>query len=206
MLQDVLLLLVIINPFGQMVYLSELMTKSPTRVFLRIYFSATILGIIVCLTFAWLGEIILFDIFQISLAAMRIFGGLIILSVAFTYIRHGPNGVRLFRGEVTEVAQRIALPLMVGPGVIWMSIKIGNSYFFGIAALIICGALIFNDILVLTYFRVIKTAKRPLELAMVKYFAIAMRLNAFMMGAVSVDMILKGISEYYLNLAAIPKA
>jgi small neutral amino acid transporter SnatA (MarC family) len=202
MVRDGLLLLVIVNPFGHMVYLADLMNQSTHREFLRIYLSGALFGLLICLFFALVGEFVLFQVFHVSIAAMRIFGGMIILSVAYTYIVHGPNGLRLFRGEVSEIAQRIALPLTVGPGVIWMSIRIGKTYAHLPMTLIITSALAANALLVLTYFWFFKKAKGPLELAMIKYFAIAMRLNALIIGAISIDMILSGISEYYTTLTA----
>jgi multiple antibiotic resistance protein len=200
MLKDGLLMLVIVNPFSQMVYLVDLMTRSTEREFIMIYIRATFLTTVICLLFAWAGEFLLFDVFQINLSAMRIFGGLIILAVAFSYIIHGPQGLRLFKGDITEIAQQISLPLMVGPGVLWMSVKIGETYNIGVAAIIFPMVFIANAVAVLIYFFFYKEAKGPIASGMVKYFSIAMRLNAFMMGAVAVNMVISGIAEYF-NLA-----
>lgn len=197
MLNDALLMLVIVNPFSQMVYLADLMNRSTEREFIMIYIRATFLTTVICLLFAWAGEFLLFDVFQVNLSAMRIFGGLIILAVAFSYIIRGPQGLRLFRGDVTEIAQQISLPLMVGPGVLWMSVKIGETYNLAFAALIISLVFIANGLSVLIYFFFYKEAKGLLATGMIKYFSIAMRLNAFMMGAVAVNMVISGIAEYF---------
>jgi len=197
MLNDALLMLVIVNPFSQMVYLADLMNRTTEREFIMIYIRATLLTTVICLLFAWAGEFLLFDVFQINLSAMRIFGGLIILAVAFSYIIRGPQGLRLFRGDVTEIAQQISLPLMVGPGVLWMSVKIGETYNLAFAALIISMVFVANGLSVLIYFFFYKEAKGLLATGMIKYFSIAMRLNAFMMGAVAVNMVISGIAEYF---------
>jgi len=192
-----LLLLLIINPFSQMVYLADLMDQNSGRNFTRIYAIASLTTIAVCVIFAVAGEFIIFDIFQVDLSAMRIFGGLVILGVAYVYIVQGPTGLKLFRGDVTEIAHQIALPLMVGPGVIWMAVTIGESFNFITGFLVITAVFVINAVMVLIYFYAYKHAKGPLELALIKYFAIAMRLNAFMMGAVSVHMIISGVFTYY---------
>jgi len=197
MLHDALLMLVIVNPFSQMVYLADLMNRSTEREFIMIYIRATFLTTVICLLFAWAGEFLLFDVFQVNLSAMRIFGGLIILAVAFSYIIRGPQGLRLFKGDITEIAQQISLPLMVGPGVLWMSVKIGETYNLAFASLIISLVFIANGLSVLIYFFFYKEARGPIATGMIKYFSIAMRLNAFMMGAVAVNMIISGIAEYF---------
>jgi multiple antibiotic resistance protein len=197
MIHDGLLLLIIINPFSQMVYLSKLMDESTKRDFLIIYFQATLMSLIICVLFAFVGELVLYDIFQVSLSAMRIFGGILILSVAYVFIMRGSEGIKLFQGHVSEIAQQIMLPLMIGPGVIWMCVKIGETYSGPISALIIALGLILNALLVFTYYIFYKDARGVVAVAMKKYFGIIMRLNAFMMGAVSVEMILSGIHDYF---------
>ncbi|MFC1586911.1 MarC family protein [Planctomycetota bacterium] len=196
MLKDGILMLVILNPFAQMLYLSDLMNDVPSRQFRKIFVSATLLTTGICILFAGIGEYLLYEVFQVSLPAMRIFGGLIIFSVAYSYIIRGPEGLRLFKGDVSEIAQQITLPLMVGPGIIWISIKIGKSYILTYSSVIIFMVMFINCIFVLFYQLFLKKAKGPVEIAIIKYFAIAMRLNALMIGAVSVDMVLSGIAEY----------
>ncbi|MBD3401552.1 hypothetical protein GF420_01550, partial [candidate division GN15 bacterium] len=86
MFQDGLLMLVILNPFAQMVYLGELMNETDVRTFVKIFVQATVLTTIICLIFAESGEFILYDVFQVRFSTMRIFGGLIVFSLAFVYI------------------------------------------------------------------------------------------------------------------------
>jgi hypothetical protein len=49
---------------------------------------------------------------------------------------------------------------------------------------------------VLAYQWFYRKAKGPIEVALIKYFSIAMRLNALLIGAVSVQMILSGVTDY----------
>ncbi|MFH1741914.1 MAG: MarC family protein [bacterium] len=196
MIHDVSLMLIILNPFAQMLYLSDLMQNCSTSEFRKIFIQASFLTLAICLFFAWTGDFMLSTIFQVKLPAVRIFGGMIILTVAYTFIMHGPEGVKLFRGDVTEISQQIALPLLVGPGIIWVCIHIGRIHTAPWDVLTIASALLINGMLVLVYQRVYKNAHGRLEMMLLKYFAMAMRLNALMIGAVSVQMILAGIQEF----------
>jgi small neutral amino acid transporter SnatA (MarC family) len=191
-----LLMLVILNPFAQMVYLANLIADTATWEFRRIFIYASVLTAVICVIFALAGEFLLSHVFQVSLPAMQIFGGLVILGVAYTYIVRGPEGLRLFRGDITEIAQQVALPIMVGPGLIWMSIRVGHDFSPPTALAIIAAVLIVNAACVLAYQWFYKMARGPIEVALIKYFSIAMRLNALLIGAVSVQMILSGVTEY----------
>ncbi|MBN1517496.1 MarC family protein [Candidatus Sumerlaeota bacterium] len=195
MAADLILMLVILNPFAQMLYLSGLMSEAEAKTFRSIFFQASILTLAICVLFALCGEMVLSRVFQIELPALQIFGGLIILTVAYKYILSGSEGVPLFKGEYSEIAQQITLPLHVGPGLLWICILIGERHDAPIATLIIIAGIVLNAAMVLLYHHVFKHARRRMELALLKYFAIAMRLNALLIGAVSVQMIIEGVTS-----------
>jgi small neutral amino acid transporter SnatA (MarC family) len=192
-----MLMLVIMNPFAQMLYLTDLIDRTDTEQFRTFFRRANVMTLAVCLICAWAGTFILFTLFQVSIPAMRVFGGLINLSLAYGYIMRGPTGIRLFRGDITEIAQRITLPVMVGAGVVWVCIRIGNNHAPPVVLAMIVAVLAVNGVLVLGYQRLIKKAESRVELMLIKYFGMAMRLNAMLIGAVSIEMILGGIGEYF---------
>jgi len=80
---------------------------------------------------------------------------------------------------------------------LWISIKIGNSHAWWLTISAIAGVLLLNAVCVLGYQKLYKDAVGPLELAIRRYFGIAMRFNALLIGAVGLEMILPGIREYY---------
>lgn len=196
MIEDGLLMLAILNPFAQMLYLSSLMNETTTSRFGRIYLEGTGITFVICLMCAYLGDKIIFGLFGVTLPAMRVFGGLINLQLSYSYVMKGPEGVKLFKGEISELAQQIALPIMVGAGVVWVSMRLGRLYDPVSAALIIASVLAINFALVLAYQIMFKRATGRIELLLVKYFGVAMRFNALLIGALSVDMILSGIREF----------
>ena len=120
-----ILMLVVLNPFAQLVYLQNLMSSNSPTDFSKMHFQATYLSFGVFLLFAFLGEVILSDIFQIKLGSFQVFGGIVMLHIAYRYIAHGAEANKMFQGDVVDGAQEIALPYMVGAGTIWLSILIG---------------------------------------------------------------------------------
>ena len=196
MSNDLVLMLVIMNPFAQTLYLSKLMSETTWRQFGGIYLQGTLLTYVICLLCAYLGEFVIFTVFQVTLPAMRVFGGLINLQLAYSYVMKGPEGVKLVQGNITEMAQQIALPIMVGAGVVWISMRIGRIYAPLEAAMIIGAALAINFGFVFGYQVLSQSARGRLKLLLAKYFGVAMRFNALLIGAVSVQMILGGIREF----------
>ncbi|MFH0882299.1 MAG: MarC family protein [bacterium] len=121
MVRETLLLLVMLNPFATMLYLTNLMQERSRREFSGIYLRASLFTLIILWVFAITCTFILDTLFQVSLPAVRIFGGITIFMSACTYIMHGPEGIKLFKGDITTIAQHIVLPFLVGPGALWVS-------------------------------------------------------------------------------------
>ena len=196
MLDDGLLMLAIMNPFAQMLYLSKLIQDTSTAQFGRIYFEGTLLTYTICLMCAFVGEFVIFTMFQVTMPAMRVFGGLVNLQLSYSYVMKGPEGIKLFRGDVSMLAQQIALPIMVGAGVVWVSMRIGRLHSPAGAAAIIGCVLAINYVLVLGYQFLLRSVHGRVKLIVTKYFGVAMRFNALLVGALSVEMILGGIREF----------
>jgi small neutral amino acid transporter SnatA (MarC family) len=195
-LNDMLLMLVIMNPFAQTLYLSELMNRTSVREFSAILLQGVLMTFIICLTCAFLGRFLLFQVFQVTLPAMRVFGGLINLQLSYSYVMKGPAGVKLFSGDITEIAQQIAMPIMVGAGVVWISMRIGETHAPAATVTIIGAALAINTTMILTYRLLFSMVHGKPEKLLVKYFGVAMRFNALLIGALSVQMILGGTTEF----------
>lgn len=196
MWNDALLMLVIMNPFAQTLYLSELMNRTTAREFGSILMQGAMLTFFLCLICAFFGRLILFQLFQVSLPTMSVFGGLVNLQLAYSYVMHGPEGVKLFSGNITDVAQQVAMPIMVGAGVVWISMRIGETHPPAATIAIIGSVLTVNCGIILGYRGIFQVVSGTLEKMLIKYFGIVMRFNALLIGALSVQMILGGIAEY----------
>lgn len=191
----VLLLLILINPFSQTLYLKELIDTMKLREFFGVHLRATLLSFSVFAVFAVFGETILTNIFQVRLAALQIFGGLVNIYIAYRYITAGPGSNVLFKGSVTDLAPTIALPYMVGPGTLWTSILIGNHFHDVIALALIAAVLVFNMAFVLGSKIVFDRTTGRQETMLGKYFSVLMRTVALLVGGVGVEMLIQGVES-----------
>lgn len=192
-----LFMLVIINPFAQVLYLAELMNELSFRDFARVHLRASLLSLVVFLLFVFFGDWLLSQVFQVDLSSLQIFGGGIMLFIAYRYISDGPGSNLLFKGDITELAPRISLPYMVGPGTIWVSILLGKENEAWLGAGIVAAVLSINFafvVLVSLAFHAV-TGKR--EMGLGKYFAILMRTNALFIGAIAMEMIVTGLKTSF---------
>ena len=188
-------MLIILNPFSQVLYLQELFDQMKLRDFLRVHLWATGYSFIIFLVFALFGEPILSDVFQIQLGSLRVFGGLINLYVAYRYVTAGEGSTQLVQGELSDLAPKIALPYMVGPGMLWVSILIGDVHGIVLGTGIIAGVLAVNMVFVLAAYEIFRWAREDRETAFTKLFAMLMRIMALFVGAVGVEMVVGGLQD-----------
>ncbi|MBI1335697.1 MAG: hypothetical protein GC164_01895 [Phycisphaera sp.] len=187
-------LLVMINPFSQVLYLWDLMREMDTKTFAWTYLRASALSWGVFIVFALTGPFLFTQVFQVSLDSFRIFGGLIILLVAVRYFTHGAGSNVLFkRAPDDDLAPQIALPYQVGPGTIWVSMMIGQRHSAALSLAAIALVLLVNALAVSLCALIVNSVKDRGQTLAGKYFAILMRTNALFVGAISVDMIVNGI-------------
>ncbi len=199
-MQEFLLMLVILNPFAQTLYLSELMQRLRPREFMGVHLRATLLSYGVFVIFALFGDFIMSTIFQVRLASLQIFGGLIMLYIAYRYVTQGAGSNLLFRGDISELATQISLPYMVGPGTIWVALLIGREHPAPISLGLIGGVLAVNFVVLVLYHVIFDRLSGASETLLGKYFAILMRTNALFIGGVAVEMIMSGIEQYLADM------
>lgn len=198
--------LVILNPFAQVLYLSPLFASLGPRAFAGVHLRASALSFGVFALFLLFGETILTDVFRVRLEALQIFGGIIIGYVAHRTITQGPERTHLFSGDLSKIPPQIALPFMVGPGTLWISILMGRRE--DIPTLVGIGFLasaLFANFLFMVGVRVLFShLEKQKESLAGKYFAILMRTVALLIGAVSVEMILQGLLGVFPVLSGGP--
>ncbi len=186
-MKELLLILIMLNPFAQVLYLFELMDKLKPGEFFRVHLKATHISFIIK------------ESFQIRLASLQIFGSIIILFIAFKYIIEGSGSNVLFRGDITDLAPNIALPYMIGPGTIWVSILIGRKFSLHFTIAIILIVLLINFFFLVIYHQIHFRISNKKEQIIGKYFAILMRVNALFIGAIAIEMMISGIESVIQN-------
>jgi len=194
-----ILMLVILNPFSQILYLKELMDNMTFKEFFAIHTRATMLSFGVFAIFVLGGDPILNDVFQVQLGSLQIFGGLVGLFIAHRYVTLGPGSNLLFRGDISDLAPNISLPYMVGPGTLWLAILIGRQHPWPVALSMVTGVLAINLFVVVGAKFSYQRLQSHKETMFGKYMAILMRTMALFIGAISVQMILDGIEQTLLS-------
>jgi multiple antibiotic resistance protein len=113
-------LFIIVDPFGNIpifVGLTDKMTDVPRR---KVYNTATLVGFVLLLVFAFTGQEIL-NIFGLSIYSFEVAGGLLLLIIAIRILISGSMHENIDSPESIG-AVPIAMPLLVGPGAITTTI------------------------------------------------------------------------------------
>lgn len=197
--RSVSMLLVLLNPFLIIVYLIDIVKKKPSAVFNKIMLRASVISFITFSSFALLGDAIFTNFFNASFASFQIFGGIVFLLTGIQFVFKGSASIESLRGESKHVAGAIAMPIFIGPGTISYSVIIGERLSKGAAlfsisvSIALCAGIII--LLKLIHDKIHKTKEELIE----QYIDIAGRVIALLLGTVSIEMVMTGLS-YWINL------
>lgn len=200
-LKSVMLLLVLLNPFLVVVYLTDIIEKLDKQQFRHVLVRAGIIAGAVFCSFAVLGDAIFVNLFQVDFASFQIFGGIVFLLIGIQFVFQGPTAIELLRGESKHIAGAIAMPVLIGPGTISASVVIGkeNDVFLACAAILIAVIIcIFTIIALKLLFDFVKPRKEEL---VQRYFSVAGRITALFVGSFAIEMIITGINVWLDKLS-----
>jgi multiple antibiotic resistance protein len=190
--------LIMMNPFAQFLYLKNVADELDLRTFAQVYSRASIMSFVIYVIFSGIGEGLFTQFFNITFESFRIFGGIIIFSYAFLFIMNGAKGLVQVKENLDDLASEIALPFIVGAGTIYLAILIGlNAPNILWSGGIIGGVMVVNFLTVLLLVFIKELFRKKRKVAFDKYVGIAMRLNAFFMGAIGVNMVVEGILSVF---------
>lgn len=186
----------LLNPFLVVVYLIDVMEKMERTTFRHVLIRAAFISSIVFSVFAILGDAIFSDILHVDFASFQIFGGIIFLLIGLQFVFRGPKAIEILNGESEHLAGAIAMPVLIGPGSISVSVIIGKR----LDPLMACLSILFAVsicvviILLLKYLHDIARARH--ERLIQRYIEIAGRITALYVGTVSIEMIMQGIHTW----------
>ena len=193
--QQLIYFIVMLNPFAQALALWDYMKQISWRDFSVVYAKASVLSFGVYMLFLVFGEVIVNNIFQIRLSALRIFGGLLMISIAYRNIALGVKTNLLLNVKISDLAQEISLPYIIGPATLWLCILIGQSEHRTLGGLGIAGLMCANWMLLVLVHRLFSDLERQKETLFGKYLSVLMRTNSLFIGAIGVDMIISGMKN-----------
>lgn len=188
------MLLVLLNPFLLIVYLIDIVKKKTAKAFSKILIRAGIISFIVFSAFAILGDSIFNNVFNARFASFQIFGGIVFLLTGLQFVFKGNASIESLRGESKHITGAIAMPIFIGPGTISYSVIIGERHdkLTAIAAIAVTVILCVTIILLLKKLHDrIHTKKEEL---IEQYIDIAGRVIALLIGTVSIELIMSGLS------------
>lgn len=201
MLSAIVSFLVMLNPFALFLYLKPVMNDLTHHDFVRVFLKATIISFFIFLAFLFFGDVFFLQVFRINFESFRIFGGIVLFSLAYLFIVRGEKAFIQMKGDLHDLASEIALPFMVGAGTISLTVLMRDRMVLwqGIVALAI--------ILLVTFFIIIglkriRTGIKSERLRVVfdKNMEILLRINGFFLGAIGVDMIVHGIKTSFAGM------
>jgi multiple antibiotic resistance protein len=121
-------LFIIVDPFGNIPIFIGLTEKIEPAGRRRVFNVATLVGVVLLLFFAFLGQEV-FAIFGLSIYAFEIAGGILLLIIAIRILVTGSSSSQTnLESPESLGAVPIAMPLLVGPGAITTTIFNLQSY------------------------------------------------------------------------------
>jgi multiple antibiotic resistance protein len=194
--KSTLLMFVLINPFILSVYLIELIKNISYKEFSNQLIRAGLISYSVFLLFAWAGEAVFEDVFQIRFLSFMIFGGITFLIVGIRLILGAGPPVETLRPHSREMSGAIAMPFIVGPGTISASVLAGSQLTYPKAMLSLglsLGAAIVAIILLKKLHDFVNARN---EKYVERYTGIVGRVTALFTGSFAIELILKGIERW----------
>ncbi|WP_413162300.1 MarC family protein [Capilliphycus salinus ALCB114379] len=191
------LLLVLLNPFLMSIYLMDLIQKFDLKTFSIYLLRGTLISAIVFIGFAWTGETVFKQILQVRFESFLIFGGIIFLIIGLRFFFGGSQAIGQLRGQPRGVAITIAMPYMIGPGTVSASVIAGSRLSPLWAAFSIIMALIITVISIIIMKGLHDYVRNQNEAIVERYIDIAGRTSALVIGTFAIDMIMRGIEEWF---------
>ncbi|AFK51306.1 multiple antibiotic resistance (MarC)-related protein [Thermogladius calderae 1633] len=187
-------LLAIMNPFSALptyISLTERLSKEERERIVRRAFWAMLT---IMLVFTFLGSTIL-EVFNISLASLRIGGGIVLMVLAVDMLGEMPRTKRV---EPTDMAVvPIATPLIVGPGTLTTILLLTSSErTLTNMALIVVAELV----AVATTYLILKFSDTLVRFLRVSTVRALGRFMSIIIASVAVDMIAKGVYGYIVSV------
>ena len=190
------LLLMLLNPFLVVVYLIDVMQKMERRTFRHVLLRAGAISIVVFYFFSILGDTVFSEIMQVEFASFQIFGGIIFLLIGLQFVFRGPQAIEILRGESEHLAGAIAMPVLIGPGTISVSVIIGKRLDPLMAGISIFSAISISIVIILLLKSLHDIVRTRHERLIQRYIEIAGRITALYVGTVSIEMIMQGIRTW----------
>ena len=198
MIATIIAFLVLLNPFALFIYLQPVMRELSEKDFHKVLFEASLISFVIFALFVIAGDVIFQRIFQLNFEAFRIFGGVIIFTLAFMFIVQGKKSLITMKENLDDLASEIALPFMVGAGTISLCIVMSHKFTALKGMLILSIIMVIHYIIIFLLVKIRNLFAPEFRVAFDKNMEIALRLNGLFVGAIGINMIIVGLNNLYL--------
>ena len=199
-----LLFFVLLNPFTMSIYLLELVKAFDFFKFSRLLLWASVMSLIVFITFALSGEALFEDVFQVRFFSFQIFGGITFLIIGIRLILGSGSSVGSLNPDSEHLSGAIAMPFIVGPGTISASVLAGTRLEPVLACSAIVLALTAAVVAILAFKLIHDYVRRYNEKFLQRYTEVAGRITALFTGSFAVELIMKGMEGWIVLMRGTP--
>jgi len=190
----VLLLLVVINPTAKVLVMSALAEGRKRKELRDLTLHANFVGLLLMAFFAFFGSFFLEKILNVSVDALKVAGGFVLIVIGFDYLWKGELGILQKVACLEEIAVApFGTPLIAGPASLTTVIALASAGSPFVVVYACVGAIIINTVVMLaavTYWQ--RISQQVLH-------SIIRLIGLFIM-AVGVQMGLDGISHFFFSL------
>lgn len=193
---SIALMLVLINPFLLVIYLTDMVQRLDQRQFTQVLVRAGMIAGLVFCVFAILGDAVFVSFMQADFASFQIFGGVVFFLIGLQFVFRGPTALDILQGESQHLAGAVAMPVLIGPGSISASVVIGKRHDPLIACIVVILAVAIS-LITLALLKYVHDHVRPRNEALIqRYIEIAGRVMALYVGTIAIEMIMRGLTAW----------
>lgn len=195
MIGATLYMIALINPINQVSILSLLAPRFTARQLRTTSIRSSVIALLILLSLAAAGHVILNFVFHVEVYSLRIAGGIILFVIGYNALS---QGVFFESAEVEKLADMsivpLASPMIAGPASITAAISFPGQYGLLKACIAITIALGVNLVMMLFARRIGNVlSKHNLMGALI-------RITGLIVATIAVQMVLSGLSEWYQAL------
>ncbi|HAL45815.1 MAG: hypothetical protein A2Y12_14315 [Planctomycetes bacterium GWF2_42_9] len=191
-IKTTLYFLALINPASKVFILSTMQPAYTKAELYKVSAKASLAALIILLVISAAGVFVLHSIFQVEVYSLRIAGGVILFIIGLTAVRKG----RFYEQNVQDAMTNdisivpLAAPLIAGPGTITAAIFYSSEHNMTLTMIALTAAVAINFVIMLSSVWIGKLMEK------IHAFGPLIRITGLIVAAVSVQMILGGVSEW----------
>ena len=192
-IENALYFIALLNPASKVMFLSTYEPKLTRKQIFELSWKSSTAALLILITLATFGEIVLSKIFRVELYSLKITGGIVLFMIGLVAIREGHfvnKDEKQKQIDFTDLSLiPLATPLIAGPGIIAAGISTAAQY--GVISVIISLFLgIFINFVIMLFSSGINRVLEKLHL-----LGPLIRLTGLIISGVAAQMIINGLKE-----------